>query len=946
MVWRVRRYFDVRSGEGRRVLFCFLYVAVVAASFLLARPIRNALFLRQYGAYALVYVYAAVPVVLSLFVPIYARVAARVGSRTMAVATLIFFSGNVLLFWYAFRFHADAMAVRGSMAWYLPAAFYVWVNCFGVIAPVQAWSFANLLFDTRQARRLFGLIAVGASLGSIGAGLLARVLVRPIGGAVNMLLVLAGLILSAAVIVAVANMQLRVGGSARHVRVPKHPLSDSLRRIAGSTYLRLMAAMVFLAAITTQWIAFQLNLAASQRIADADALVRFFGTFNFALGAVSFVLQLALVGPTLRRFGLGITILVLPVALATGSFTMVLLPTALWTVLLTSSLDQGLRFSLDKATYELLYLPLAPAQRAQIKAAIDIVVSRIADAVAAVLLGIATEGFLVFHGLRFGVRGTAALNLAFLLSWIVLATRLRGEYVRTIQSSIHRHRIASEHAPDVPLDRTAASMLAQKLVSEDPADVRYALDWLDAQGMMGLDRQVRQLLSHREVDIRRRALAMLSMARDASISHKAMEMLRDSDPGVRTEALLYVTREMRVDPVHQLEELGDVEDFSIRAGMAAFLASPGPAQNLEAARLLLEAMAQSGDEDGVRDRLQAARVLALVPGVFTDLLVLLIADTNESVARQAIQATSVVMRDEVVAALLTALSRPELTPDAAERLARYGNALVPRLADCLRDAQTAVAIRREVPQVLVRIGTPVALEVLIEGLLQSDVTLRQRVIASLNKLHDMHPDVHIDEQLVELVLAAEIAGHYRSYQVLGPLREHLKDDDSGLDGLRRSMDQEIERIFRLMGLLVPGPGLHDAYAGVRSGNPTVRENALEYLDNVLKPELRRLLLPLIDSHVTVEERIAIANQLVGAPLETAEQAITTLLASEDAWLQSCGAYAVGALRLHNLEPDLQKLADTPDATIRETVQVALNRLSGEPDTTQVPIGVGMDSGVG
>ena len=946
MVWRVRRYFDVRSGEGRRVLFSFLYVAVVAASFLLARPIRNALFLKQYGAYGLVYVYAAVPLVLSLFVPIYARVAARFGSRTVAVATLVFFSSNVVVFWYAFRFHADAIAVRGSLAWYLPGALYVWVNCFGAIAPVQAWSFANLLFDTRQARRLFGLIAVGASLGAIGAGLLARVLVRPIGGAVNLLLVLAGLILTAAVIVALAHMQLQISGSARRTKPPKHPLADSLRRIAGLQYLRLMAALVFVAAVTTQWITFQLNLVASQRFTDADALVRFFGIFNFVLGTVSFVLQLALVGPALRRFGLGATILVLPIALATGSVMMVLWPFVLWTVLLTSSLDQGLRFSLDKATYELLYLPLAPGQRAQIKAAIDIVVSRVADAVAAVLLGIATEGFLVFHGLRFGVRGTAALNLAFLVGWILIATRLRGEYVRTIQSSIHRHRIASEHAPDVPLDRSAASMLAEKITSSDPADVRYVLDWLDAQGMLGLDRQVRQLLSHREADIRRRALAMLSAARDPSISRQAMEMLRDSDPGVRTEALLYVTREMRVDPLRQLEELGDVEDFSIRAGMAAFLASPGPSQNLDAARVLLETMARSEDEDGVRDRIQAARVLSLVPGLFNDLLVQLIADPDESVARQAIQATSVVLRDEVASALLAALARPELTANAADRLARYGNALVPRLTQCLHDEHTPVAVRREVPQVLVRIGTPVALEVLIEGLLQSDVTLRQRVIASLNKLHDVHPEVHIDPQLVELVLAAEIAGHYRSYQVLGPLREHLKDDDPGLEGLRRSMDQELERIFRLMGLLVSGPGLHDAYVGVRSGNPTVRENALEYLDNILKPDLRRLLLPLIDSHVTIQERIAIANQLVGAPLETAEQAISTLLASEDSWLRSCGAYAVGALRLHNLEPELQKLAEGSDAAIRDTVHVALNRLSGEPDTTQAPIGVGMESGVG
>ena len=51
MVLRLRRYFDVRSGEGRRVLFSFLHVAVVAAAFLLARPIRNGLFLQQYGAY-------------------------------------------------------------------------------------------------------------------------------------------------------------------------------------------------------------------------------------------------------------------------------------------------------------------------------------------------------------------------------------------------------------------------------------------------------------------------------------------------------------------------------------------------------------------------------------------------------------------------------------------------------------------------------------------------------------------------------------------------------------------------------------------------------------------------------------------------------------------------------------------------------------------------------
>lgn len=946
MVARLRRYFDVRSGEGLRVLLSFLYVAVVAAAFLLARPIRNGLFLQQYGAYALVYAYASVSIVLSLFVAVYARVTARFGLRAVTVASLIFFSLNVVLFWYAFEFHADAVARRGSVAWLLPAVFYVWVNCFGVIAPVQAWSFTNSLFDTRQAKRLFGVIAAGASLGAIAAGLIARFLVVPVGGTVNLLLVLAAFIVAAAGIVAVANARLPAQSPARRGRPSRHPFIQIVRQVAASRYLRLMAALVFFTAIATQWTQFQLSLVADRRYSgDADALTAFFGTFNFALGAVSFTLQLIVLGPALRRFGLAATILVLPIALGTGSVLIILAP-AVWSVLVTNALDQGLRFSLDKASYELLYLPLMPGQRASVKTGIDVAISRSADAVGAVLLGVATEGFVMIRGFGLGLRGTAAVNLVFIGAWLAAAWRIRSEYVRTIQASIHQHRIDSEQIAHAAIDRTAAIALAEKLASSEPSDVRYALDLLASEGIAGLERPLRALLAHGEADIRRRALAMLSAARDAAISTSATKLLRDPDLGVRTEALLYVTREMRVDPLRQLEKLGDVEDFSIRAGMAAFLASPGPSQNLDAARVMLTAMTDSEGPAGVRDRLQAARVLALVPGLFTDLLVRLIGDPDDGVARQAIGAASVVMREEVVSALLGALARAELAADAAVKLAQYGSALVPELSRRLSDPATPVESKRELPQILVRIGTPAAEEVLIEGLLQADVTLRHRVIASLNKLHDAHPDVRIDEQLVDVVLAAEIAGHYRSYQVLGPLREQLKAGDTVLQALQTSMEQELERIFRLMALVFEGQALHDAYFGVRSTNPTVRGNALEFLDNVLKPELRRLLVPLLDSHVSVDERIAMANQLVGAPLETAEQSIATLLASGDPWLRSSAVYAAGLLRLQNLEAELHKLEGTADPFLREHVQVALQRLSGEGEAPHTEVPAGMAGGVG
>ena len=278
MLQRLRRFLDVRPGEGLSVLLSFLYIATVVASFLLAKPIRNGLFLKQYGPYSLVYVYAAVPIALTLFVPLYNRAVARIGTRLVTVATLLFFATNVLFFWYAFRFYPFE---------FLPAVFFVWVNCFGIIAPVQAWSFANSLFDTRQAKRLFGLIGAGASFGAITGGVLARYLVKPVGGAVNMLLVLAALIVLASVIVSIANSRIRRTIVTRPVPQSREPVRDAMRQIAGSPYLRLMAALVFLVAIATQWTAFQLSLVADERFAgDADALTRFFGTFNFTLGAI------------------------------------------------------------------------------------------------------------------------------------------------------------------------------------------------------------------------------------------------------------------------------------------------------------------------------------------------------------------------------------------------------------------------------------------------------------------------------------------------------------------------------------------------------------------------------------------------------------------------------------------------------------------------------------
>jgi AAA family ATP:ADP antiporter len=338
--------------------------------------------------------------------------------------------------------------------------------------------------------------------------------------------------------------------------------------------------------------------------------------------------------------------------------------------------------------------------------------------------------------------------------------------------------------------------------------------------------------------------------------------------------------------------------------MAAFLAGEGPARNLDAARVILEQMVKTEGPGGNRERMEAARVLALTPDGFGDLLGRLLHDQDVDVARLAIAAARVVHDQAVIAPLVDLLSRAELTEDAADVLARKGSAAVEPLKARLLDESSPVEVRREIPLVLMQIGTPDAGRALVAALLEGDATVRYRVIASLNKLKRLHPDVPVDRALVELLLAAEIAGHYRSHQVLGAVKRTLHPDDPVFQAMEESMEQERERIFRLMSLLYTEPGLQDAYVGLRSSNPTIRANSLEFLDNVLAPHLREVLVPVLDPQTSLEERIQVADRLVGAPVTTAQAGLATMLADPVLHEVASGA-------LHRVAVDAET-AETPE----------------------------------
>jgi len=343
---------------------------------------------------------------------------------------------------------------------------------------------------------------------------------------------------------------------------------------------------------------------------------------------------------------------------------------------------------------------------------------------------------------------------------------------------------------------------------------------------------------------------------------------------------------------------------------------------------LLAGMVEESGPERQRTRIEAARLLAILPDKFDPLLMQLLADADVEVVRQAILSVGRLQKRRLLPALLDRLADPQLIAEVTEVLSGFGDSISGRLRDHFSDRAVPIEARQQVSVILAKMGTQSAFDALVEHLLDADSRLRLRILTDLSTLHHLHPQLECDTEFLEMLLAAEILGHYRSYQILERLEAVLPSYEPLAEALSESMKHEVERIFRVLDLLYPCDDFSGVYFGLQSRSMVLHDNALEFLDNVLKTQFRRMLVPLLDPKVSLAERVSIANRLVSAGIDSSEQAIAVLVASNDPCLRSCGAHAVGIFGLKTLEHELNRCLDHPDPLLRETARQAKLRLQG------------------
>lgn len=386
-------------------------------------------------------------------------------------------------------------------------------------------------------------------------------------------------------------------------------LRGSIRSIFSSSYLGAIAAVICISSFATTMTGWQFKALARQFSVGKDAMAIFFGDFYFYGGVLALLFQLLLTTRLLRRFGIGRMLFVLPIVVLAGSAGLLVWGTVAAALFLKGG-DQVLRYSIDRSTIELLYLPLPSRVKLEAKWFIDTVVWRLGDGLAGVVV-------LIFAAqLGWTPQQISRIAILLILGWLAAVYVAGKQYVVVLRDSISQHRLDTEQASTLALDRSTVNLLAKRILTSDPEEILYALSLFEVERRRAAHPVIRGLLNHPSPEVRQKAISILSAVGDKSVLPSIEVLLEDPDSGVRTEAMLYLVYHAHVDPLTVLSEIGDYADFYVRLAVAAYLARPSEAQSIEAARQILIATSRERGEEGQRTRLELARLLGELPDLF------------------------------------------------------------------------------------------------------------------------------------------------------------------------------------------------------------------------------------------------------------------------------------------------------------------------------------------
>ena len=833
----LNKTFGLRDGEIQISFLMQLYIFIIITVLLIVKPTVNALFLSQLGSDHLPYGYLLVALTAVITSYFYNKAIRRISLVKVTVFSLIFFSlGFIAL---SVLLHFSAL---NNWVLYI---YYLGVSLFAVIATSQFWILANMVYNSREAKRLFGFIGAGAIAGGVFGGYLTSLIASNYGN--KTVVFIAAILILSCIPILQKIWKLRLKVMNTYVRNQRkfndtHREEASLKIISKSKHLTYLALITGISVIVAKLVDFQFSDFASRAIKNPEELASFFGFWFSTFNVLALILQLFFTNRVLSKLGVSSTLLILPLGIALGCLLFLTFP-ELWVLVLIKGLDGSFKQSFNKAAFELSIMPIPLNIKNQAKSYIDVVVDSIATGL---------SGFMLIFFIRKLDLDTSYITvivLLFVFIWILLIYKLREEYFNSFRKNIKSTILKGNDKLNENRKTETTITAARRILNEDDQTaILNLLDRLNNHKIISLKSSLVKLLDHPSNKVKTEAVKHLYVYESATEIETVKSLIHQQDEDLVFAALDYLLHHSSSETEFFNTYLNNENDYIANAALLCLAKETSSNKALASKfelnnRITEKINAISGSEIDTREEAIADLLITIAYANLPEHNYFIekhLSSYNNSIKSHAIKAAGILRDEQFITPLLECLLEEEFRKKTIKTLQKYGPKLTTTILSLDNIEDLKPKVRRYVPKIVESFKTQNAVNVLLRLMKSNDFLIRLEASRSLLKLSNRPIKLTFNIRILRSLILKE-AKQYEDALLtsisLRLLNENINKYDTNdvqliilarqniIDILEEQIETSLKTIFKLLAIIYDENDIKITYSGLFSDENGAKVNA-------------------------------------------------------------------------------------------------------------------------
>ncbi|HIF20041.1 MAG TPA: MFS transporter [Gammaproteobacteria bacterium] len=375
----LKRYINkaakIEANEIRAVLVSFAFIFSLLAAYYIIRSVRDGMS-SDWSDAELSTIWTFTFFISFLVVSFYGYICSKVKFKYLVPGVYGFFAISFVLLFLLINFFPELNLIN--------QIFYVWVSVFSLLNISVFWSFMADTYNKEQAKRLFAFIASGSSLGAIFGPTISLIFASRLGS--NSLVLISAVMLIIPMMIAMYLNKIKAIDldNASSSEFNENEMSGKFwdgfaellkPPLAKNILLGIGIFIVLYSGIST-FVYFAIKNILTD--IDQDTRTEIWASIDLAVNVLGVFIAMFGTSRLAKRFGLSVTLSLVPGIIILGMFILALSP-ILWVVVGLQIVRRAGEYAITKPAREMLFTLVDRESRFKAKSVIDVVVYRAGD---------------------------------------------------------------------------------------------------------------------------------------------------------------------------------------------------------------------------------------------------------------------------------------------------------------------------------------------------------------------------------------------------------------------------------------------------------------------------------------------------------------------------------------------------------------------------------------